>query len=70
VNYYDKRNWADLEPCSVCGRFAGVRKYSASVPEKFFVVCRYCGHKTKPHDDLRQATREWNHERKAKNAKN
>lgn len=57
---YDNRHWVDLEPCSVCGKFAGVRKYTTSHPEKFFVVCRNCGHKTRGHDTQREATKEWN----------
>lgn len=60
MNYRGIQRWVDLEPCPVCGKFSGVRKCSTGVPEKFFVVCQSCGHKTRPHDDVRYATREWN----------
>ena len=60
MNFRDRYYWADLEPCPVCGRFAGARKMTLSIPEKFFVVCEHCGHKTTPHTTQRHATNEWN----------
>ena len=64
MRYHDNYNWVDLSPCPVCGKFAGARKVSLSIPEKFFVVCESCGHKTKPYNEQRYATRAWNNERR------
>ena len=60
MNYRGIYKWVDLQPCSVCGKYAGARKVSVSWPEKFFVVCQSCGHKTRGHDSQIEATKEWN----------
>lgn len=60
MNYRDQHKYAELEVCSECGTDSGVRKATTKVPEKFYVVCEYCGHKTGPHSTQNGATREWN----------
>ena len=62
MNYRGINNYSKLEVCSVCGMDSGARKVTVKSPEKFYVICEYCGHKTLPHDTQSGATREWNHE--------
>lgn len=60
MNYRGKYDRTELKTCRVCGMDAGERMVTERVPEQFFVVCRICGHKTKPHKTQAHATREWN----------
>lgn len=49
-----------LNHCPVCGMDSGTRKIVISNPERYFVLCESCGHKTKKHANVAHATREWN----------
>ena len=60
MNYRGQHKYSELEVCRVCGTDSGVRKVTTKVPESHYVVCEYCGYKTKPHSTQSGATREWN----------
>ena len=60
MNYMGKHNYKGLNTCRVCGMEAGERMVTETVPEKFYVVCRICGFKTRPHKGQSAATAEWN----------
>lgn len=60
MNYHNQRHWVELDVCPVCGRDAGARKVTASIPEKFCVICGNCGFRTRFHTALNVVTREWN----------
>ena len=60
MNYHGRGYRNELKTCRLCGMDAGERMVTESVPEKFYVVCRICGFKTKPHNTQSHATREWN----------
>ena len=62
MNYRGQYKLTELKHCRVCGMDAGVRMVTEALPERFFVVCKVCGYKTKPHKSQAHATREWNHE--------
>ena len=61
MNYRGQTKYVKLEVCPKCGTDSGSRKVTTKDPEKYYVVCEYCGHKTHPHNTQRGATREWNY---------
>ena len=60
MNYLGKHKYKELAPCRACCMYGGQRMVTETSPEKFFVVCRVCGFKTKPHKTQAAATAEWN----------
>lgn len=50
--------------CPNCGRDAGRRMVTDTVPEKFVVVCDVCGYRTKARPTQAAATNEWNKKRR------
>ena len=67
MNYRGKFKFSQLNPCRVCNMDAGERMMTETLPEKFFVVCRVCGFKTRAHASQSAATREWNGGNDARN---
>lgn len=60
MNFRGKYYRKPLQECRVCGMDSGLRMVAEAGPERFFVVCQLCGHKTKPHTTQSAASKEWN----------
>lgn len=60
MNSFGKNRFRKLYECRACGMDSGLRMVAEAGPERFFVVCQLCGHKTKPHTTQSAASKEWN----------